>query len=104
MTRRNGKRSTYILVFDTETSTDTSQQLTFGSYRYYRAKDGLELREEGLFYADDLAASDLPGFAVLRSYAEKHGPRFLSRRQFLEDVLYRAAYKLRATVVAFNLP
>ena len=44
-----------MLVFDTETRTDTAQALTFGGYRYY--EDGRCL-EEGIFYADDLPRAD----------------------------------------------
>ncbi|MGB7081353.1 MAG: hypothetical protein WBD54_06920, partial [Candidatus Acidiferrales bacterium] len=45
-----------MLVFDTETRTDATQRLTFGSYRFLVAG---QCREEGLFYADDLPARDL---------------------------------------------
>jgi len=44
-----------MFVFDTETRTDESQRLTFGSYRFLVDN---ELREEALFYADDLPAKD----------------------------------------------
>src|SRR5277367_2364733 len=44
-----------MLVFDTETRTDETQRLTFGSYRFL-VND--QLREEGLFYADDLPLKD----------------------------------------------
>jgi hypothetical protein len=44
-----------MFVFDTETRTDASQRLTFGSYRFFVDN---ELREEGLFYADDLPSKD----------------------------------------------
>ena len=44
-----------MLVFDTETTTDESQRLTFGSYRFFVEN---ELREEGLFYADNFPSKD----------------------------------------------
>src|SRR5882724_11690331 len=44
-----------MFVFDTETRTDTTQRLTFGSYRVIA--DG-ETVEEALFYADDLPGKD----------------------------------------------
>ena len=50
---RYWRRPHQMLVFDTETRTDTAQALTFGSYRYYEHGKCLE---EGLFYADDLSA------------------------------------------------
>src|SRR5882672_12778274 len=50
----------YCLVFDTETTIDPKQGLTFGCYRHCQL-DGDEYRctEEGLFYADDLRQSDI---------------------------------------------
>lgn len=96
-----------MLVFDTETTTDETQRLTFGCWRFL--VDGRTL-EEGLFYADDL-----PGLGrhTLERYVESRKPdvtrdgvqelRLLSRREFLEK-LYRAAYKGRCLVVGFNLP
>lgn len=95
-----------MLVFDTETRTDGSQRLTFGSYRFLVA--GV-CQEEGLFYADDLPATDL---AILKRYVATHranvveGNRrlcLLNLAEFL-DRFYRAAYKSRCLLVGFNLP
>src|SRR6266404_877763 len=91
-----------MLVFDTETRTDASQRLTFGSYRFL-VND--QVREEGLFYADDLPSKDRK---VLEQYAaahNRHGSRLLllSRREFLKK-FYKAVYKGRALLVGFNLP
>ena len=44
-----------MFVFDTETRTDASQRLTFGSYRFFVDN---QLREEGIFYADELPSRD----------------------------------------------
>ena len=55
-----------MLVFDCETRTDKTQALTFGSYRFLVAGRCLE---EGLFYADDLAADERN---VLEHYAREH--------------------------------
>src|SRR6266404_6567075 len=91
-----------MLVFDTETRTDASQRLTFGSYRFL-VND--QVREEGLFYADDLPSKDRK---VLEQYAaahNRHGSRLLllSRCEFLKK-FYKAVYKGRALLVGFNLP
>jgi hypothetical protein len=45
-----------MLVFDTETRTDASQRLLFGSYRFIESGRCLE---EGIFHADDLSAHEL---------------------------------------------
>jgi hypothetical protein len=96
-----------MLVFDTETRTDTSQRLTFGSYRFFREN---ELREEGLFYADDLPVKDR---RTLERYVAAQNKRalrtgevpllLLTRRKLLKK-FYKAVYKGRALLVGFNLP
>src|SRR6266550_5593453 len=52
---RRPQRPDAMLVLDTETRTDETQRLTFGSYRFIEA--GL-CKEEGLFYGDDLPQND----------------------------------------------
>jgi hypothetical protein len=96
-----------MLVFDTETRTDATQRLTFGSYRFF-----LEGRclEEGLFYGDDLPAEDR---RLLEEYVRTHGAetvsegdrnlKLLTRSQFVEK-LFVGAYKGRCLLVGFNLP
>src|SRR6266403_3191606 len=96
-----------MLVFDTETRTDATQRLTFGSYRYIENGQCLE---EGLFYGDDLPSKDQQ---VLERYVATHKAEvneggeqqlhLLTRREFL-DRLYIAVYKARCLLVGFNLP
>jgi hypothetical protein len=96
-----------MLVLDTETRTDATQSMTFGSYRFIVAGRCLE---EGLFYGDDLPQFDLE---ILQAYAAKHEAdtgdgrvqqlNLLTRRQFLAK-FYRAVYKARCLLVGFNLP
>jgi len=94
-----------VLVFDCESETGAGQTLTFGSYRYCRFDEGsLELVEEGLFHADDLAVRDPDGFAALVSYAREKELPLHPRRVFVDRVLWRCAYRARAWVVGFNLP
>jgi hypothetical protein len=96
-----------VLILDCETTTDTGQQLMFGSYRYCSfAPDTLrlELIEEGLFHDDRLEQRDPNGYAALVAYANEHGMRLMSRRVFVDRVFWRCAYHARAWVVGFNLP
>jgi len=89
-----------MFVFDTETRTDATQRLTFGSYRFIVAGKCLE---EGLFYGDDLPENDR---LVLENYAAPAGEkqlRLLKRREFLQK-FYGAVYKSRCLLVGFNLP
>src|ERR1700719_3205963 len=60
----------YVLVLDTETTTDACQALNFGVYQFCEADSNGQYvcREEGLFHADDLEAGQLE---VLREYVRK---------------------------------
>jgi hypothetical protein len=96
-----------MLIFDTETRTDATQSLTFGSYRFIVAGRCLE---EGLFYGDDLPQPDLQ---ILQAYVSTHDAHrahghvrplcLLTRRQLLAK-FYQAVYKGRCLLVGFNLP
>ncbi len=114
--RRAHKRwPQWVLAFDTETSTDPTQRLLFGSYQI-GTWDGVQLSivEEGLFYADELPERDPKGFEKLTRYVHRHKARvgrecdpvlqLMSRREFVDDVFWRMAYQVRALVVGFNLP
>ncbi len=107
-----------VLVLDTETTTDETQCLIFGSYLYAdwdEAGRHLIPRAEGLFYADDLAERDPDALETLQAYASEqnarvdspYGPRQLrlySRREFMHEVFWHAAFRQEALVVGFNLP
>lgn len=105
-----------VLVFDTETTTDPSQRLLFGSWRNCRWTPSATLGcvGEGLFYADELPTHDPAAHARLLEYIETHGadvtpgrdPKLLlsSRTEFVNRVFYPLAYKARSLVVGFNLP
>jgi hypothetical protein len=96
-----------MLVIDTETRIDSTQKLTFGSYRFFV---GGELREEGIFYADDLSNQERK---TLQEYENRWNIRvaktgelpllLMPRREFLKK-FYKAIYKGRALLVGFNLP
>src|SRR4051812_35115093 len=70
-------RPRYLFVFDTETTIDAAQGLTFGSWRVSKLRPGAGgyapedwgLIEHGLFHADDLPERDL---ATLRAYRQAH--------------------------------
>jgi hypothetical protein len=94
-----------MFVFDTETRTDATQSLTFGSYRFIVDGDCLD---EALIYGDDLPERDRE---ILEHYAERQNAEtvdrrrliLLTRREFL-DRFYREVYKSRCLLVGFNLP
>lgn len=117
---RKGRRSLpqSFMAFDCETRTDETQRLTFGVWRLYvDPADGPPMRtcvEEGVFYADDLPATDPAEFAVVRAYAEAKPAsvfpgrrprlRLLSRSEFVEQVLFHHGVRRQATIVGFNVP
>jgi len=98
-----------MFVFDTETRTDHTQRLTFGSYRFIVAGQCLK---EALFSADDLSATER---RALTRYIdnEKHRANvspeglfellLLNRFELVKE-LYRDAYKARCLLIAFNFP
>jgi hypothetical protein len=105
--KREWTRPDAILVFDTETRTDRTQRLTFGSYRFIVAG---QLVKENLFHGDGLPAKDLrilerhvatPTAVVLDE--DNHDVSLLTRHQFV-DKLFKNAYKGRCLLIAFNFP
>lgn len=103
-----------VLVFDTETTTDTSEDLLFGVYRLCERKGDVYLcSEEGLFYADDLdseqlevlkryVSSELSGIEV-KSFPPKLKLVPQSRSTFLRKVFWKAVQR-GALIVMFNAP
>jgi hypothetical protein len=99
------------LVFDTETRITPDQSLTFGVYRCCTLVDeSYKVTEEGIFYADDLAAKERK---VLQTYIRtavsdvaSFPPRFplYSRTEFMRRVFWPAIKYRGALVVGFNLP
>jgi hypothetical protein len=102
------------LILDTETTTDATQRLLFGSYRVGNFGDHgeFECLEEGLIYADDLPEYDPEGWAVLQEYASVQAPAtsnlrrpvllLYSRREFVEKRLWKAV-EAGALIVGYNL-
>jgi hypothetical protein len=84
-----------MLVFDTETRTDVTQSLLFGSYRYFIAG---EFVEEGLFRGDNLTNEER---LILERYVEAHRgdvPGLLTRQEFLRK-FFQYAYRDRCLIV-----
>jgi len=111
-TKKQPPSPQYVLVLDTETTTDARQTLNFGAYQFCEAdSDGIYVcREEGLFYADDLDAAQLE---ILYKYVRNENReatndqgrklKLYKRSAFVEKVMY-AAIQADAAIVAFNLP
>ena len=105
----------HVLVFDCETTIDSSQALTFGSYQFCRSVDGrYECIEEGLFHADEFLEGDSTELEVLTRYGrEISAPtpvgypqqiKVLSRSEFVERCVWSAGACAGSLIVGFNLP
>ena len=118
------RQDRYVLVLDTETTTDRAQWLSFGVYRYYRTRRAggkLVCVDEGIFHDDELPERDPDAHRTLREYAKYREPavdwtpgdeltldaalqiRLLTASE-MRELIHLAAYKNRALVVCFNLP
>jgi hypothetical protein len=91
--------SDWALVFDTETTTDASQALRFGTYQLRKSGD---LNEAGIFYdRDGVTDNEL---TLLHRMAMERGQVLRTREEFVDEVFFKRAYQLRATIIGFNLP
>ncbi len=108
----------WCLVFDTETTTDTSQALRFGFYAIYGISRDERMR---LHRADRLTreALDTPHSAgvfydavtltpaevdVLQVYARLHDLECMTRDAFITTVFYPWVYRYGALCIGHNLP
>jgi DNA polymerase type B, organellar and viral/DNA polymerase family B len=88
--------SEWRIVIDTETMTDASQRLRFGTYLIYQND---ELKEEGFF-------SSLEGDeqVALEEYAKENDLALFSTRDFVDKRLYAVIDDLRGHIIGLNLP
>ncbi len=111
-TRKSSPLPKYVLVLDTETTTDARQKLNFGAYQFCEvgSRGNFVCQEEGLFSADDLDPDQLE---VLQQYVANENRKIAKNQQrrlklynrsdFVEKVMY-PAFQAGAVIVAFNLP
>jgi hypothetical protein len=104
----------YCLVFDTETTVDTSQKLNFGCYRRCElVRNKYLCIEEGLFYADDLQQTDLKvleryrrnrkNTADIEWFPSRTALRLMTRSSFISRIFW-PAIRRGDLLVGFNLP
>jgi hypothetical protein len=89
-----------VLVFDTETTIDIYQNLTFGSFILADQKKNTETAI--LFYADNLKETDPKGFNELLKYSEKNKISLISRSVFLKRYFFPECYAKETPCVGFN--
>lgn len=91
--------SPWALVFDCETTTDSTQRLRVG---FYQVRNRAALAEEGAFYDPNTMAPDEE--ALLRKYAKSQNLKLLTIAEFRSDVFLKYGYVRSGTVVGFNIP
>lgn len=91
-------KSSWTLVFDTETTTDPSQALRFGTYQLF---DADALVETGVFYDPE---ADWDDIETVRRYALRKNIELHTRQSFVDEIFFGRAYQWRATIVGMNLP
>jgi hypothetical protein len=92
------EKSTWTLVFDTETTTDPGQALRFGTYQLF---DADALVETGIFYDPEADPDDND---TVRRYADRQKIELHTRQSFVDEIFFGRAYRWRATIVGINLP
>ena len=88
------------LIFDTETTIDQYQNLAFGSC-LIQITVSTGLKEKWyLFYGD------IPGdkIRIIEEHGKKHNMVVLPVREFVDNIFFPYAYKMRCEVIGFNLP
>lgn len=91
--------SAWSIIFDTETTVDAGQSLRFGTFQVRKAG---QLKHEGIFFdPDGVTEAEL---ALSRSYAARHGLAFMTREQFVDDIIFGIGWKAGAAIIGFNLP
>lgn len=91
--------SKWSLTFDCETTTDAGQALRFGTYQLRKAG---ELRERGIFYDPDGVTDD--ELEIMVAFADREQLTLRDRDSFVDEIFFRRAYQLNATIIGFNLP
>jgi hypothetical protein len=98
--------SDWTLIFDTETTTDPSQRLRFGTYQLRRQG---YLQERGVFYEPEALTG--ANIATICSVIDKERAQavderifIMTRAEFVQNVFLDKAYALGAVIVGFNLP
>jgi DNA-binding phage protein len=91
--------SNWLLILDTETTTDELQNLRFGSFQLRKLG---EIQRRGFFFDDrTLAPSELQ---LLYDHCVDKDIELLSVEQFVEEIFFSYVYDLDALCIGFNLP
>ena len=88
------------LILDTETTVDQYQNLTFGSC-LIQTRTSSGFKEEWYLFYGDIPQDKKE---IIEEYGKEHNIIVMSVREFVDNVFYPYAYKMRVEVIGFNLP
>ncbi|MEM3828877.1 MAG: hypothetical protein QXP36_06660, partial [Conexivisphaerales archaeon] len=88
------------LIFDTETTIDQYQNPTFGSC-LIKTKISSGFKEEWYLFYWNISNRDN---ATNEDYGKERNNNVMSVREFVDNVFYPYAYKMRAEIIVFNIP
>ena len=89
-----------VMILDTETTIDQYQNLTFGS-SLIRTKISTGFKEDWYLFYGDIPDNDRK---IIEDYGSENNIQVISVRDFVGNVFYPYAYKMRGEVIGFNLP
>lgn len=89
-----------VLILDTETTIDQYQNLTFGSC-LIRTKISNGFKDEWYLFYGDIPDNDRK---IIEDYGSEKNIQVMSVRDFVDNVFYPYAFRMRAEVIGFNLP
>ncbi|AFV22388.1 DNA-directed DNA polymerase B [Methanolobus psychrophilus R15] len=98
-----------VLVFDTETTIDTYQNLKIGYFQIYQ--DGY-IQHEGLFYNPYTLSGNEKNPYILSDneqkicfiYSSRYDLAIYTLNEFIDNVFYPEVYTLKTLCIGFNLP
>ncbi len=88
-----------VLVFDTETTTDQFQNLTFGSFKIYN--NGI-LEHQGIFYNPDTLSKEQ--FLILKHFCQNKDIPLYTSQEFIDKVFYPEILINKTLCISYNLP
>jgi hypothetical protein len=92
--------SNIVLILDTETTTDRYQNLTFGSC-LIRTKISTGFKEDWYLFYGDIPDDKRK---IIVAYGSKKNIPVMRISDFVDNVFYPYAFRMRTEVIGFNLP
>ena len=92
--------TTIKLIFDTETTIDQYQNLTFGSC-VIQTRISTGIKEKWYLFYGNISENKI---SIIEDYGKKHNMDVLPVREFVDKIFYPYAYRMRCEVIGFNLP